>query len=176
MKRIAVASVVILLLAALTALAQTASTPSAEQKKFGVFIGSWTGDGRVETTPFGKGGIVKSTMTCSWFTGGFQLVCNSEDVGPMGKISSHSIYGYNAEKKQNFSFSIDSSGFDGPGTAKVDGSTWTFDGTATMGGKTFWFRTVVKLGSPTEITYKGEYSEDGKTWKPQAEGKLTKKS
>ncbi len=175
MKRIAVALFVILLFAALNASAQTAPTPGPEQKKLGVFLGSWTGEGKMETTPFGKGGVVKSTMTCSWYSGGFHLICNSEDVGPGGKITGHSIYGYNAEKKQYFTFSIDSAGFDGPGTAKVEGSTWTFDGTATMGGKTYWFRSAVKLVSPTEITYNGEYSEDGKTWKLQGQGKLTKK-
>lgn len=175
MKRAVLPIIMILLFATLSALAQTSPAPSPEQKKLGVFVGAWTGEVKMEATPFGKGGVVKSTMTCSWYTGGFQLVCNSEDVGPMGKINSLAIYGYSLEKKQYFTFGIDSSGFDGPGTAKVDGINWTFDGTVAMGGKTYWFRTVAKFVSPAELTFRAEYSEDGKAWKPQGEGKLTRK-
>ena len=52
---------------------------------------------------------------------------------------------------------------------------WTFEGSDTMGGKTYWFRSVVKIVSPTEMTFKSEYSEDGKTWKLSSEGKMIKK-
>jgi hypothetical protein len=44
-----------------------------------------------------------------------------------------------------------------------------------MGGKTYWFRTAVKLVSPNELTYRSEYSEDGKAWKLQSEGKMVMK-
>ncbi len=177
MKRILVASVVVTALFAVAAQAQTTTPPppGAEVKKLGAFVGTWTGEGKSETSPFGKGGVIKSTMTCGWYTGGYQLICDSDDSGPMGKIKSHGIYGYRVDKKQYFSFGIDSSGFGGPGTVKVDGSTWTFEGNDTMGGKPFWFRTVVRLTSPSELDFKSEYSEDGKTWKQQSEGKMTKK-
>ena len=176
MKRIVLGFAITLMLFALAAQAQTSPPPPGpEQKKLGAFVGTWTGEGKAETTPFGKGGAVKSTMTCRWFTGGYHLVCDSEDSGPMGVIKGLGVYGYNADKKEYVNFGIDSFGFGGPGTAKVDGAAWTFEGSDTMGGKTYWFRTVVKFASPSEITYKSDYSEDGKTWKPQAEGKMTKK-
>ncbi len=176
MRRIILASVVILMLFALAAQAQTTPPPpSAEQKKLGVFVGTWTGETKAEATPFSKGGAVKSSMTCRWFTGNYHVVCDSEDSGPMGVIKGLGIYGYNAEKKQYFSFGVDSSGFGGPGTAKVSGNDWTFEGNDAMGGKTYWFRTALKVVSPSEMTFKSDYSEDGKTWKPQAEGKMTKK-
>jgi opacity protein-like surface antigen len=176
MKRMVAVSVVMIVLLAAAAQAQTTPPPPGpEHKKLGVFLGAWTGDGKAETTPFGKGGATKGTMTCASYAGGYQLVCDSDDSGPTGNIKSHAIYGYNVEKKQYFSFGIDSNGYGGPGTAKVDGSTWTFEGSDTFGGKTYWFRTAVKLVSPTELTYKSEYSDDGKTWKVQAEGKMAKK-
>ncbi len=176
MRRILFAFVVMLMLFALAAQAQTTPPqPGPEVKKLGVFAGTWTGEGKAETTPFGKGGAVRSTMACRWYTGNFHLVCDSEDSGPMGVVKGLGIYGYDTEKKQYTNYGIDSMGFGGPGTAKLVGNDWTFEGSNTMGGKTFWFRTVVKVVSPTEITFKAEYSEDGKTWKPQAEGKMTKK-
>jgi hypothetical protein len=176
MKRIVASFAVMLVLFVLAAQAQTTPPPPGpEQKQLGAFVGTWTGDVKAETTPFGKGGVIKSTMACKWFSGGYHLICDSEDSGPMGVIKSMAVYGYNADKKQYFSFSIDSSGSGAPGTAKVDGSNWTFEGSDTMGGKTFWFRTAAKLATPSELTFKADYSEDGKTWKPQAEGKMTKK-
>jgi hypothetical protein len=176
MKRIAIATALMIVLFALAAKAQTTPPPPGpEQKKLAVFIGTWTGEGKEEATPFSKGGAVKSTMNCGWFTGGYHLVCDSDDSGPTGKIKAHSLYGYDAEKKQYYTFGIESTGYGGPMSAKVDGSTWTFEGSDTVSGKTYWFRTIVKLTSPTELTYKSEYSEDNKTWKPEAEGKMVKK-
>jgi hypothetical protein len=175
MKRVVAASAVMVLLLVLAAQAQTTPPPGPEHKKLGVFVGTWTGDGKSETTPFGKGGATKSAMTCAWYAGGYQLVCDSDDSGPMGKTKAHTIYGYNVDKKQYFSFGIDSTGYGGPGTARVDGSTWMFEGSDTFGAKTYWFRTAVKLASPAELAYKSEYSDDGKTWKAQSEGKMAKK-
>jgi hypothetical protein len=176
MKRIAMATAVMIAFFALAAQAQTTpSAPGPEAKKLGVFLGTWSGAGKAETTPLGKGGATSGTMTCAWYSGGYQLVCDSDDTGPMGKVKSHSLYGYNTEKKQYYNFGIDSTGFGGPGNAMVEGSTWTFTASDIMGGKTYWFRTVVKLISPNEINYRSEYSEDNKAWKLQAEGKMTKK-
>jgi hypothetical protein len=165
-----------IMLFSLAAQAQTTPpAPGPEHKKLSVFIGTWTGTGKAETTPFGKGGATGGTMACGWYAGGYHLVCDSEDSGPMGKTKGHGIYGYNTEKKQYYSFGIDSMGFGGPGAAKVDGSAWTFEGSDSMGGKTYWFRTAVKLVSPNELTYRSEYSEDGKAWKLQSEGKMVMK-
>ncbi len=176
MKRITFAVTLIVLLIAIAAQAQmTPPPPGPEQKKLGVFVGTWTGEGKAEATPFGKAGTTKGTMTCAWFTGEYQLVCDSEDSGPMGKIKSQSIYGYNVQKKHYFFFGIDSTGYAGPGTARVDGSSWMFEGVDTMEGKTYHFRTAVKLVSPNEMTYKSDYSEDGKNWKLQSEGRMAKK-
>ncbi len=176
MQRIAVAVGLAVLLLALAAQAQTTPPPPGpEHKKLGAFVGTWAGEGKMEASPFGKAGALKSTMTCAWFAGEYQLVCDSDDSGPMGKVKGHSIYGYSAEKKHYFSFGIDSTGYGGPGTARVDGSSWTFEATDAIGGKTYHFRTAVKFATANELTYKSEYSEDGKTWKLQGEGKLTKK-
>jgi hypothetical protein len=174
MKRAAMAIAVLVLFSAV-AQAQTAPpVPGPEHKRLSVFVGTWTGTGKAETTPFGKGGPVWGTMTCAWFEGGFHLICDSDDTTPGGKMKSHSVYGYDVEKKQYVSFGVDSTGFGGPGTARVEGSTWTFEASAPMGGKTFWFRSVVRLLTSTELTYRSLYSEDGKTWTLMVDGKMVK--
>jgi hypothetical protein len=176
MKSIAIIAALTIICFSFAAQAQTAPpAPGPEAKKLDVFVGTWSGDGKMEATPFGKGGPSTSTMTCAWYAGAYHLICDSEDSGPMGKVKGHSIYGYHTDKKQYITFGIDSTGFGGPGTAKVEGSTWTFDANDTMGGKPIWFRTAVRLTSPKELTWRSEYSEDGKTWKLAGAGKMAKK-
>jgi hypothetical protein len=35
-------------------------------------------------------------------------------------------------------------------------------------------RTILRVASPTELIWKGEFSEDGKAWKSSGEGKTVK--
>jgi hypothetical protein len=176
MKSVALALALAVVCCSFTASAQSKPpAPSPEQKRLDVFVGTWSGSGKMEKSPFGDEGATTSTMTCAWYTGGYHLVCDSEDSGPMGKLKGHSLYGYHPDKKQYITFGIDSTGFGGAGIAKVDGSNWTFEGNDTVGGKPIWFRTAVRLITPKELTWKSDYSEDGKTWKMMGEGKMTKK-
>ena len=174
MKRIVIASVVMMLLFALAAQAQT-PPPGPEHKKLGVWIGTWTGEGKDEATPFGKGGAHKSTSSCAWFDGGYQVVCNGEGSGPMGKTKVLDILGYSVAKKQYFVFFAESTGDSAMIPGKVDGSVWTYESSDTVQGKTYQFRVAFKFASPNEYTFKSEYSEDGKNWKLYSEGKSIKR-
>jgi hypothetical protein len=172
MKRIVIAPAVMLLLVALAAQAQTAPTP--EHKKLGVFIGTWTTEVKIEADSPDKGKTYKGTNVCTWFTGEYQVICDSEGSGFAGTRKSHSIYGYSEEKKQYFYFSITSAG-ESPLmlTGRVDGSVWTWEFSNTEGDKTIQGRVVVTFASPNEYTVKSEYSEDGKNWILTAEGKAS---
>jgi hypothetical protein len=174
MKRIAVVLVFLMLLFALAAQAQT-PPPGPEHKKLGMYVGTWTGENKSEANPFGKGGISKNTRSCAWFTGEYQVVCDVEESGPIGKTKSLEILGYSSEKKQYFLFYITGAGKSGMIPGNVDNSvwTWTWDGVAAS--KTYHVRLTAKYPSPTERTSKAEYSEDGKNWKLAEEGKMTKK-
>jgi hypothetical protein len=177
MKRTVIASVVMMLLVALAAQAQTTpQPPSPEHKKLGVFVGTWTTEVKIEADSPDKGKICKGTNVCTWFTGEYQMICDSEGSGFAGTRKSHSIYGYSAEKKQYFYFSITSAG-EGPVmlTGRVDGSVWTWEFSNTEGDKTIQGRVVVKFASPNEYTVKSEYLEDGKNWILTAQGKAAKK-
>jgi hypothetical protein len=174
MKRTVIASVVMTLLFALAAQAQT-PPPGPEHKKLGLWLGTWTGEGKDEATPFGKAGTSKSTSSCTWFTGEYQVVCNADYSGTNGKGKALYILGYSMTKKQYFVFFNNSDGDSGMIPGKVDGSVWTFENSDTVGGKTYQFRTVFKFASPDQNSSKSEYSEDGKNWKVSAEGKGTKK-
>jgi hypothetical protein len=70
MKRIIIASVVMMLLVALAAQAQTTPQPSGpEHKKLGVFVGTWTTELKIEADSPDKGKTYKYTKLCTWFTG-----------------------------------------------------------------------------------------------------------
>jgi hypothetical protein len=175
MKRIVIVSVVMMLLFALAAQAQT-TPPGPEHKKLGVFVGTWTTEAKIEASPFNKGGTSKNTTSCAWYTGEYQVVCDADASGPSGKSKSHMILGYSVERKRYFSFGISSNG-GSPDLllCSFDGSVWTYEGNANRGGKTYQRRYVGKFAPTNEFNYKWEYSEDGKNWKVSSEGKMTKK-
>jgi hypothetical protein len=175
MKRIVIASVVMMLLFALAAQAQT-PPPGPEHKKLGVWLGTWTGEGKTEATPFSKAGTSKRTLTCSWFTGGYQVVCEGQVTGTTGKSEIRYVHGYSVAKKQYFTFGMSSTGMFDMVPGRVDGSdwTWTWEGSPTSGGKPYQFRLVVKT-SPNGNTGRNEYSEDGKSWELISEVKSVKK-
>jgi hypothetical protein len=174
MKRIIIASVVMMLLVAIAAQAQTALTP--EHKKLGVWVGNWTGEGKSEATPFGgKTGIYKHAVSCAWFAGEYQVVCNGESSESTGKSKGLDIFAYSTEKKQYLNFHVTSLGISDLSFGNVDGSVWTFKNSLTAAGKTYQQRVVFNYTSPNECTVKVDYSEDGKNWKPELEVKDVKK-
>lgn len=149
--------------------------PGPEHQKLGVFVGSWRLEGRMEASPFSPAGPMKGTMKCAWFPGEFWVVCDSVDKGPGGGFKSHAMYGYNKERARYEGFGLDSAGFGGPFTGKLEGDVWSWEGQDSVNQKVFWNRTVLKVMSPKELTWKSEISEDGKTWKLMSEGKVLKR-
>jgi len=174
MKRIIVVSVVMMLLVAIAAQAQTAPTP--EHKKMGVWVGDWTEEGKNEATPYGvMAGTTKGTISCEWFEGEYQVVCNGESSELGGKTKSLFILTYSMEKKQYLGLHMTSSGDFSMPIGKVDGSVWTINDSIAAAGKTYQFRVVFNFASADEYTVRAEYSEDGKNWKLAGEGKGVKK-
>ena len=152
-----------------------APKPAPEVQKLGAFAGKWTGEADMKPGPWGPGGKMTSEDDCSWFDGGFQLVCRSISGGALGKLKSEAIMGWNAEDKVYRYMGFDSSGMMGSANGTVSGNTWTWTGEDKMGGKLIKSRYTITLTSPTTQTFKWEASEDGKTWTTAAEGKSTKK-
>jgi len=176
MKRIIIASVVIMLLVAIVAQAQT--VPRPEYKKLGVWIGNWTTEYEFETTAVGSKAetiTIKGPETCAWFAGEYQVVCDHEGSGSMGKFKALGILGYSVEKKQYFQLSISSLGSSAMSYGTVDGSAWTFESNFTVEGKTYQSRVIITFTTADERTFKVETSEDGKNWKFIGEGKSIRK-
>lgn len=148
--------------------------PGPEQKNLTYFAGTWKAEAEMKPSPFGPGGKMMSSDTCTWFAGGFHIVCKSEGKGPMGPMTGLGIIGYNGEEKVYTYYGIDNMGMGGLSKGTKEGKTWTFSSEEKMGGKLVKSRYTIAEESPTSYSFKWEVSEDGKTWNTILEGKETK--
>ena len=150
--------------------------PGAETKKLDGFAGKWKTEATMQPGPWGPGGKMTGEQECTWFDGGWQLVCRENSEGAMGKMKSEAILGWNGEEKVYKYMGFDSMGMMGQATGTVSGNTWSWTGEDKMGGKLIKSKYTITMPSPTTQTFKWEVSDDGgKTWKAAAEGKSTKK-
>ena len=159
-----------------TAAEPAAPKPGPEHKRLGYFVGTWKTVGEMKPSEMGPGGKMTSTDKCSWFEGGFAVVCQSEGTGPMGPGKSLGILSYSPEEKVYTYTGTDSMGMTMTTIpkGKVQGDTWIYDDESMMGGKKVKSRVTIKELSPTEYTFKMEaQGPDGK-WAPIMESKSTK--
>jgi hypothetical protein len=152
-----------------------APKPGPEVKKLESFAGKWKGESEIKPGPWGAGGKMAEESDCTWFEGGFQLVCRGTGSGAMGKMKSEAILGYNAEEKVYKYMGFDSMGMMGTANGTISGNTWTWTGEERMGGKMVKSRYTIVMPTSTTQTFKWETSDDGKTWSTMAEGKSSKK-
>lgn len=177
--RTPISAVAFLLLAPCIAFGQSQTEqtpkPGAEIQKLGYYVGAWKGEGETKEGPFGSAGKLSSSMTCEWFTGGFQVVCRGEEKGPTGKRAFLNILSYDQEKKAYTEYSISSFGeseYDSGGSFNGDKLTFLMDVDA--GGKPAKLRYSEVHQSPDVYTYEAEGSLSGGPWTTIGEGKITK--
>lgn len=152
------------------------ATPGPENKRLGVFAGTWKVDATVQESPMGPAGKMTGTETCRMFEGGFHLTCDSSASGPMGKMKGRAIMSWDPVAKQYHYTGISSMmPTEETATGTISGDTWTWTGKTDLGGgKSMQSRFTIVETSPTVHTMKWEMSEDGKAWKVIMEGKSTK--
>jgi hypothetical protein len=150
--------------------------PGPETKKLGAFAGKWKGESTMQPGPWGPGGAMTTESDCSWYEGGFQMVCRDSSSGAMGKMKSEAVLGWSSEEKTYKYMGFDSMGMMGSATGTLAGNTWSWTGEDKMGGKVIKSKYTIVNVTPTSQTFKWEVSDDGgKTWKMAAEGKSTKR-
>jgi len=168
-----VAGVSLVLVFALVAVAgdPPAPQPTAEHHELEMWVGTWSGQAEMKPGPFGPGGPMTWTQTCTWFEGGtFHVVCRSEETSPMGPMKGLGIIGYKAEKKVYTHYGVDSSGWSGYAEGTRTGDTWEFQSQETIGDTTFHSRYRMTLVSPNTMEFTWSMSEDGTNWVVMMEG------
>jgi hypothetical protein len=175
MKAPVIAALFVSLAPSIGAAAQGIPKPSAGVRKLGYYVGTWEGHGETKAGPFGRAGKLSSRMTCKWFAGGFQVLCNGEEQGPTGTRSFLNILSYDESAKAYTEYSISSRGeaeFDQNG--RLDGDKLTFAVKQDVAGKPAHFRYTEVHVSPVLMTYEAEVAIGGAPSKVLARGTIKK--
>ena len=153
-----------------------APKPGPEHQRLGYFVGNWTTEGEMKASEMGPAGKITSRDKCTWFEGGFAVVCHSDGKTPAGLSKSIGILGYSSEEKVYTYSGVDNSGMTMTtvphGTVK--GDTWTYNDESTMGGKQVKSRVTIKELPPSAYTFKMEMQAPDGTWATLMESKSTK--
>jgi hypothetical protein len=167
---------VLLLSAPLLSVGQAhAAQPGPEVQKLSYYVGTWQGHGEVKASPLGRGGKLSSYQTCKWLRGGFQVICEGEEMGPSGKRGFLNILAYDQEAKAYTEYSVSSRG-----EAEYDrGGSWigrdlTFVVNENAGGKRSRFRYTETHVSPSMYAYRAEVAIGRKPWTAISEGEIKK--
>ena len=152
-----------------------AAKPGPEVLKLGYYVGTWEGRGETRAGPFGRAGKLSSHQTCSWFAGGFQVVCRGEERGPTGGRQFLNIIAYDEKTKSYTEYSVSSFGeteYDPRGSWV--GNRLTFVVNQDAGGKPARFRYTETHVSPSKYTYRAEVAVGGKPSAVLAEGQIVR--
>ena len=148
--------------------------PGPEVEKLGYFVGAWTSAGQIKAGPMGEGGATTGRDSCGWMPGKFFVGCMILSDGPMGRIQTEGIMGYDTEKKTYTWSSFESTGRHETATGTFEGGTWTWSGQTKMGDKLVKTRYVISDTTPEGYGFHWDTSPDGKAWSTMMEGKVTK--
>ena len=135
--------------------------PGPEQSRLGFFIGEWR---------FGSGGDFSGTRTCSWFSGGFQVVCIAETIRG---FKGQSIWAYDPSRQTYTLYEFNNLGGGSFVTPTLQDHTWTWNTEMKEGDKVVRWRTTLTEESPTSQLLKVERS-DGGPWVVFEGGRSTK--
>jgi hypothetical protein len=153
-----------------------APKPTAEHQRLGYFVGNWTTEGEIKASEMGPGGKMSGVDKCSWFDGGFAVVCQSEGKSVGGPSKSIGILGYSAEEKVYTYTGVDNSAMTMTSIPRGtrQGDTWTYYDEPMMGGKKIKQRVTIKELSPTAYTFKLDMQTPDGKWATVMESKSTK--
>lgn len=144
--------------------------------KVGAFLGEWKSKGEMRDTTFSKAGSNSATTTCAWSLNHGYLTCDQLVQTPDGPENDFSVYTYN-EKDHTYLFFGLSRGDGDARTPKltIEGNLWTYlGGFDRKDGKHISFRTTNTFTSPTNVTWRSEFSDDGAHWTIMGEGTETR--
>jgi hypothetical protein len=173
-----IASIPLLILIAVSAMAQMGTPPGPEVKKLDYFVGSWMTEGTIAQGPWGAGGKFTGSGKAEWMPGNFFVQSHSEAKMPPeigGDTQSVMIIGYDSQQNTYTSDRYSSLGQHESSKGTLSGDTWTWTSSSNYGGMEIQQKMTIKTLSPTSYTMKFEISMDGKNWSPFMEAKTTKK-
>ncbi|HLJ85782.1 MAG TPA: hypothetical protein VKZ53_03115 [Candidatus Angelobacter sp.] len=134
----------------------------------GMFAGRWESKSASKDTAYSKAASIEAKVACAWSPLGKYLVCDQLISIPANQLT---VFSYN-EKEKSYKYCT----FNNPGESAhcgvytIEGNTWTFSNSFEEKGKKVVFRTLNIFDSPGHMTFRSEFSDDGKTWTTTLEG------
>ena len=148
---------------------------ASQPKRLGYFLGTWTLDGDMKTSPFGPGGRFTGTQRNEWMSDGLSLASRWGEQRPTGSDSGKAVYSYDSNQKVYKYHGTDSEGETEDSTGTVEGDTWTWTSNPTLpNGETVKGRFTVKENSSTFYSFRFEIAPQHSEWMTVMEGRATK--
>src|SRR5262245_5484258 len=155
--------------------AERTPAPGPEVQGLGYYVGTWEGHGVTGAGPLGGAGALSSHMTCNWFAGGHQIVCQGEETGPSGTRGFLNIKSYDAAASSYTEYSISSMGeSEYTRGGSLVGNSLTYQLEQDADGRPARIRYTEVRVSPVLMTYQAELSVDGQPWTVLAHGEIRK--
>ena len=171
-----IAPVLLLLLCATLALAQTspAPKPGPEAERLSAYVGEWA---ILANLPAGvmvdKGGKATGAASCEWIAERFGVFCR-ETLPGESRLSDVYLMAYDGEAKNYFFTQISTAGVVWTGRGTVNGDTWVWTVDTTYNGKPIQFRFTEKWTSPDSFDFKNEFGVSADSMKVMMDGKETR--
>jgi Protein of unknown function (DUF1579) len=176
MKRLAIAVCVVILVFAVTSIAQTpAPKPGPEHQKVKIFVGHWTFAGEYKPGPWGPGGNAIGEETVEMVLGGFFVQGHYVEKGASGETRGFETFGYNPATNNYLQSQYTDDGGIASGAMTVNGNTWNYSGITFFAGKQYKTRyTMTFAADLMSMVMKTELSADGNSWAPFGDFRFTK--
>ena len=144
-------------------------------EKLGAFVGKWNGKGELVNSAYSKAQTVSAETDCNWSANHGFLICDQTVHLTDGNQNDLSVYTYN-EKDHSYAFFGHSRNDSQVRTPKltIEGNFWTYFTEFDDGPKHIRIRTINEFKTPSLVTYRTEFSEDGTNWKPMGSGSMTR--
>jgi hypothetical protein len=156
--------------------ARTTPAEAGAIEKLGVFLGHWRTTGEMKETPYSKERKKSDDeMTCRWMPNHGFLICDQLIHRPQGTDNELSIYTYNEKDRAYAFFGVGRDEKEARTTQlTIEDNVWTYADESDEAGKRVQFRTINTFVSPTVVTWRAEYSDDGTHWILMGDGKDTR--
>jgi hypothetical protein len=152
-----------------------AQVQRSELGKLKAFLGHWKTEGEFKDTPYSKAHPSKSEMSCDWTPNHAFLLCDQTIHTPTGDKNDLSLYTYNEQSHVFRFFGVSQNDAEARTTKlTIEDNRWTYLDEGHDKGKHVRFRTTNKFTSPTTMSWRSEYSEDGVHWTLMGEGTDTR--
>jgi hypothetical protein len=146
-----------------------------EQEKLSFFVGQWTIEGEIKTSPLGPSGGYTGTHRNDWAPDGVSLILHWDEHRPTGSDSGTGVYTYDAVNRNYKYQGTSSDGETENSVGTLQGDTWTWLSNISLpSAEIARGRFVIRQTSTAAYDFRFEIGSQAGVWTLVMEGKATK--